>query len=111
MNEILLTNIFFIITGTAILICTILLSVVLYYVIKIVRTTKRIVEKIEAGSESIAEDIMRLREYFLERSFFSMIISKVFGASRGGRRTKGVRTKTDKTKVKPSDVALKAGDE
>lgn len=96
MNDILLTNIFFIITGTAVLIITALLGVVLFHAIKIIRTVRKILEKIDAGSETIADDLSRLREYFIERSFFSMILGKVFGATRGVRRKKSTRTKNEK---------------
>lgn len=74
MSEVLHANIFFFITSVAVVIFTILCCVVLFYVIKIVKAVRRIVERIEEGSEVIAEDISQLRKFFAEGSLVSHII-------------------------------------
>lgn len=61
MGEILQTNLFFFITGSAVIIITVFLSIVLYHLIKVVRSVRRIIERIEAGSEVLADDFDHVR--------------------------------------------------
>lgn len=61
MGEILQTNLFFFITGSAVIIITVFLSIVLYHLIKAVRSVRRIIERIEAGSEVLADDLDHVR--------------------------------------------------
>ncbi len=74
MSEVLQANIFFLITSIAVGVLTILGCVLLYQVIKIVRSLRRIIERVEAGSEVIAEDISDLRTFVLEGSLLSQLI-------------------------------------
>jgi hypothetical protein len=53
MNEILMTNIFFIITGIAVVITTIVLVVLLIFAIKLVR-------KVDTISESVKEETIKI---------------------------------------------------
>jgi uncharacterized protein YqhQ len=61
MGEILQTNLFFFITGSAVIIITVFLTIVLYHLIKAVRSVRRIIERIEAGSEVLADDFDHMR--------------------------------------------------
>jgi hypothetical protein len=61
MGEILQTNIFFFITATAVIIVTILLTIVLYHVLRIVKVIRRIVERVESGSEVLLDDFQHIR--------------------------------------------------
>jgi hypothetical protein len=61
MNEILQANVFFVIASIGTVVFIVLLSVALYHVIKVIRSIRRIVERIEAGSETVAEDLRELR--------------------------------------------------
>lgn len=74
MGEILLTNIFFIITSVAVLVFTTFVCIILYQVIKIARTIRRIVDRVEEGSELIADEVSQLRTYVLEGSLVSQIM-------------------------------------
>ncbi len=74
MSEILEANIFFFITSVAVIVFTVLVSVAVYYVIKILQSVRRIVDRIDAGSETIAEDISELREYIASGSLISQVI-------------------------------------
>jgi hypothetical protein len=87
MSEVLQANIFFYIASVATIVFSILLCIAMYYVIKIVRSINKIVERIDAGSESIKEDISQLRTYLAEGSWFSHIIG-LFGGSQKRRRKK-----------------------
>ena len=79
MSEILLTNIFFIITSVAVVVFTVFVCVILYQVIKILKTIRTIVNRFEEGSELIAGDIKELRTYVLEGSLVSQIMSFFLG--------------------------------
>ncbi len=69
MSEILHANIFFFITGIAVIVFTFLLSIALFHLIKILKAVRRIVDRVEAGTATIAEDIENLRTYVAEETF------------------------------------------
>lgn len=79
MSEILQANIFFIITSIAVLVFTLFVCVILYHVIKILRSIRKIVDRVEEGSEVIAEDVSQLRAYVVEGSLVSQIMSFFMG--------------------------------
>ena len=87
MEELLQANIFFFITSVAVILFTLLVCVALYYVIKILRAVRSIVDRIDTGSEHIAEDISQLRSYIAEGSLISQIVG-LFIRTKGGRRKK-----------------------
>lgn len=93
MNEILHANIFFFITSVAVVVFTLLVCITLYQVIKILRTTRRIVDRIEAGSEVIAEDVTHFRRYVREGGLISQIVG-VF-LRRHEKRSSSRRKKED----------------
>ncbi|MFM2381775.1 MAG: hypothetical protein RLZZ76_542 [Candidatus Parcubacteria bacterium] len=91
MNEILQVNIFFFITSVGIVLLTGMVCVILYHIIKLLRSIRSIVERVEEGSEVIAEDVAQLRAYIVQGSLVSQIMSFVFGkgaktASRARRK-------------------------
>lgn len=71
MSEVLQTNIFFFITSIAVIVCTFLLSILLYHLIRVMKSVRTIIERVETESEAIADDIERLRVYITEESFLS----------------------------------------
>ncbi len=79
MSEILQTNIFFAITSASVVLFTVLLCVAIYQVIKILKSIRRIVARIDEGSEVIAEDVSQLRAYVTEGSLVSQVLSFVMG--------------------------------
>ena len=90
MNEILHANIFFFIASLATVVFLILISIILFHAIKIIKSVRSIVEKIEAGSEVLASDVSNLRAQivngggFITR-FITLFMSSNFG---GGERPK-----------------------
>ncbi len=106
MSEVLQANIFFLITGIAVIVFTMLLCVALYHVIRILKSIRRIADRIEAGSEIIAEDMAHFRAYFAEESVLSRIIKKIFGGSGrpSSRSQKGTSTRSSaKSELKIKD--------
>lgn len=94
MTEVLQANVFFALTGIAVVVFTILLSIALYHLIKILKMVRRITERIEAGSETVAEDIAAARDYFKKGGFFSQIINIFMRAKGfGAKKAKGGRSK------------------
>ncbi len=93
MSEILQANIFFIITSVAVVLFTLLVCVALFHVIKILRAIRRIVDRVDEGSEHIAEDVSQLREYVMEGSLVSQVMKFFAGVT--GLRATSRRKKTD----------------
>lgn len=93
MTEVLQANIFFIIASIGVILFTILVCVALYQVIKILRAIHRIVDRIEQGSETIAEDVSQLRAYVVEGSLFSQVISFFVGSKVTRTRKRGGKEK------------------
>lgn len=86
MTEVLQANIFFLITSVAVVIFTVLICVAVYYVIRILRTVGKIVERVDSGSETIAEDISQLRSYITEGSLISQIVGLFIKTKKKSRR-------------------------
>lgn len=80
MTEVLHANIFFIITTVAVVLFTLLMCVLLFHLIKIVKAVRRIVDRVEAGSEVLADDIENLRATFNITNLIQFIMSLVPGA-------------------------------
>lgn len=69
MNDISLVDIFFVITGSAVIIITIMIVIGLLYVIMFVRTIKRVAKTAQRATELVSEDISELRDNIRERGF------------------------------------------
>lgn len=67
MNEVLQTNIFFVITSIAVVILAILCAVALVYIVKILRNMSRISDTIEREAEEIVQDVHALRGQVKEK--------------------------------------------
>jgi adenylosuccinate lyase len=87
MAEVLHANIFFFITGIGVIVLTVLVSIALYHFIKILTSVRRIVERVEAGTETLIEDIEDLRTYVMEESFLARFFHAVVGKKRAHTRT------------------------
>ena len=87
MDEILQANIFFFIASIGVIVFTILACFILYHVLKIVTSLRRIVERIEEGSEMLAEDVEHFRSYVMQGSLISQIIGFFMGRARPQRRS------------------------
>ncbi len=95
MSEVLQANIFFFITGIAVIVFTALLCVALFHVIKVLKSLRRIMDRIEEGTEVIAEDMQNVRAYFTEDGFVRRFISSLLGGFSG--------TRTEESKVKKQE--------
>lgn len=93
MSEVLLTNIFFMITAGAVVLVTVMVIIALYYAIKILRAIRDIAERVREGSEVIADDVASVRDGIVSGRFFKSVFDRAqaaagFGATRARRKTK-----------------------
>jgi hypothetical protein len=95
MEEVLQANIFFFITGVAVILATPFIVGILYYLMIIMKNLRDVSEKLKSGSDVIMEDYQSLRERvksegsILKRVFTlvqSVVMSRMFG-DRGGHRS------------------------
>lgn len=87
MSEILQANVFFVVASIGTVIFILLLSIALYHVIKVIRSVRRIVERVEVGSEVVAEDLRELRENLSPRRVLSFLLGVAGMRSVRGRRS------------------------
>ncbi len=69
MNDISLVDIFFLITGSAVILITILLAIGLLYIIMFVRTVKSVARTAQKATELVSEDIADLSKNIRARGF------------------------------------------
>ena len=106
MNEVLHANIFFFITGIAVIVFTSLLCVALFHGIKVLKSLRRVMDRVEEGAEIIAEDMQDIRSYFTSDGLLRLLINKVTGSSRSkGTGTTSKRTEKRRTELKIKDEA------
>jgi len=102
MSEILQANIFFFITGVAVIIFTLLLCVALFHIIKVLKSLRRIMDRIDEGTEIIAEDMQNVRAYFTEGGFFSRLLGSLMGRGESSKR-RSARQEKKRTELKIKD--------
>jgi len=80
MTEVLQANIFFIITAFAVVVCTILVCIALFHIIKLLKSFRRIVARVEEGADAISEDMHTLRTQMAEggvvQKFFRFLFTR-----------------------------------
>ena len=96
MTEVLHANIFFFITGIAVIVFTTLLCVALFHFIKVLKSLRRIMDRVDAGTEVIAEDMQNVRVYLTEDGLIPRIINTFMGNARNGARGGRKNGKQDK---------------
>jgi len=82
MTEVLHANIFFIITSVSVVIFSLLICIAVYQVIKILKSIRKIVDRIEEGTEVLADDIDNIRTSFNP----ARLISFIMGLMPNGKR-------------------------
>ncbi len=86
MTEVLQTNIFFIITSVAVVLFTLLVCVLMFHLIKIVKAIRRIVDRVEAGSEVLADDLDNIRASLNPAKLVQFVMGFVPGVKPKTRR-------------------------
>ena len=67
-------DIFFVISSIGTIIFTLLVGVILYQIIKILHVTRRLLERIDAGSEQLAEDLHHVRAVIAQGGILSRVV-------------------------------------
>jgi hypothetical protein len=67
MNDVTIVDVFFILTGAAVVIITVLLVIGLVYVILFIRTARSVAKKAVRATEIVADDLSDLRETIKEK--------------------------------------------
>ncbi len=88
-NEVLKTNIFFVITAVAVVVVASVLVVALLYVVRILRDVKRISETVREESEYLSEDIATLRASVREEGVKFKHVIRFIAALFSTRERKG----------------------
>lgn len=104
MSEVLHANVFFFITGIAVILFTALLCVALFHFIKVLKSLRRIMERIEMGTEVIAEDMQSMRAYLSGDGIIRRLIAKLVG--KPGARSEGT-TKTTRHEKRKGELKIK----
>ena len=86
MDEVLHANVFFFITSIAVVLFTALLCVAIYHIVKALRTLRRILDRIEQGTEVIAEDFDNVRNYFTQEGLLPRLLATLMGKRKGKER-------------------------
>lgn len=104
MNEVLHTNVFFVITSVAVIVLTILVIVLLVYGIKIARDAQHISKRIREQTDAISHDIDEARtqaKQFSPLRTIGSIVSTLVASVAGSMKKK---SSPRKTKVRDDDV-------
>jgi hypothetical protein len=96
MNEILHANIFFLIASAATVCFSVLVCIALYHLIKIMKSIRVIIARVEEGTAVLADDIDALRATFLHGNIFS----RLFRFFAGGGMSEPVRRRSRSTSKK-----------
>ena len=86
MSEILHANIFFVIASVATVIFCIITSLILWQVLKMVTSLRKIIDRIELASEQVADDVAAARAFVVKGGIFSKMIGMMMGAMAAGQR-------------------------
>lgn len=102
MNEILHANIFFFIASIATIAFSVLVCIAMYQVIKILKSIRALLERIEAGSDVIAEDVAAVRNFVVKGGLISHLLSLVTQ----GRAKPRARATKKGSAVQPNDLII-----
>jgi len=88
MNEILHANVFFVIASIATVLFAVIICLILYQVLKLVRTVRRIADRIELASEQVAGDMAEMRALFYNNGIIARVIGFMAGTKHRTRRSR-----------------------
>ncbi len=103
MEEVLHANIFFFITGIAVIIFTALFCVALFHGIKALQSLRRILDRVESETEVIMEDVQQVRAYFAQDGLLRRLANKLFGSSKSESAHDAKKTTKRKSELKIKD--------
>ncbi len=111
MSEVLHANIFFFITGIAVIVCAALLCVALIHGIKLLKSIRRIVAHIEESTEILSEDMQSIRMHIVEGGILRKCMHFLFGSKSSADNTSEESPTTKSKSAERKRSALKIKDE
>ena len=90
MNELLLANLFFIITGSAVLVVGTFLCILCFHLITFMRKARAALDRMEASAEVLMDDVKTLRDRIANGGIFGKIVTAVVGALAHTKRERAV---------------------
>lgn len=99
MSEVVHADIFFFITGIAVIVISAILVVVLFHTIKVLKGIRRITDRIEAETEAIADDIQNVRTFIAHIGVLPQLIASLMG-----------RKESTKTRTQSGHKARRTGE-
>jgi hypothetical protein len=105
MTEVLHANVFFFVTGIAVIVISVILCILLYHFIRALKSIRRILGSIERGTEAISDDMQNIRSYFARGGLIGGLLSILRGVGGSAEAPKKRRRKTrKKNELKIKDV-------
>lgn len=104
MNEILHANVFFFVTGIAVIIISAVLCILLYHVIRTLKSIRRILGSIEKGTEVLSEDMQNIRMYFIRGGLIGGIMSILRGVAEDKVSKRKSPKRKGRSELKITDV-------
>ncbi len=101
MSEVLHADIFFFITGIAVIVCSAIFCVAVFHTVKVLKSLRRILARVEEETEIIAEDIHQVREFFTQEGLLTRLFAILTGSAKraGTRTTRGRNNKRGELKI------------
>lgn len=108
MSEVLHANVFFFITGIAVIVFTSLLCVVLFHSIKILQSIRRIMLRIEHTTNTFGDDIERIRDHMASGGVIGKLMHFLFGIQKkDGERGNDTSSKQKSATRKQNTLKIK----
>lgn len=108
MSEVLHANVFFFITGIAVIVFTSLLCVVLFQSIRILQSIRRITLRVEHTTNTFGDDIERIRDHMANGGVTGKLIHFLFGIQkRNEEGENNISSKQKKTTRKQNTLKIK----
>lgn len=85
MSEVLQANIFFLIASIATIVFCVVVTMILFQIFKIMKTVRSILERVDAASETVSEDVAHVRKLIATGGLVSTVMGLVFGRKKKKR--------------------------
>lgn len=86
MNEVLLANLFFIITGSAVLVVATFACIVCYHVITVTKKTQALLERLETSAGALLEEAKTVRERIMHGAVLGRALAAAIRVVTGAKR-------------------------
>lgn len=100
MNEVLHANVFFFITSVAVVVLSVIFIILLYHVLQALRSVRKILARIEKGTEVVSEDLQNIRMHFKKGGLIGGLMKIFSGMTRSTSESKSSHTKNNRKKKK-----------